>query len=356
MTGTKDLAELESFVTTVRRNCHISDARHARSMTMCNYLLEMREFYRWEQGLPFGTPPPHADVGAWLTAREALWEELEGEEFAELPLGEVRCDPFAADEINRQLLGHGLLYGAGIGRFGKPHFFLGRLHSEATRDGVRVLVGDREYARDMSTIPAALQGDTIVVRREALRQWLWERAEAWDVKRNAGALQLALDAYGFGADATAAVERMTEAEAETLVLHELGEHAAGRQLGPAWEELLCACRSKRAEVLARAVRDNLADCLSTLPTLLARGATGSLHFWFANFDGMRLALFPRLAAAYAAWNRADDVAELATALAAGREHWRNIAERMLRLLAQRGQEVDAELARLSQDLDEISLA
>ncbi|MDD5249826.1 MAG: hypothetical protein PHY45_12615 [Rhodocyclaceae bacterium] len=356
MAGANSRGELDSFVLAVQRNCDITDARHAREMTMCNYLLEMREFYRWDRGLPFGTAPPHADVSAWLAAREALWEELQGEEFAALPLGEAHHDPFASDAINRELRAHGMIYGAGIGRFGKPHFFLGPLLGDAMRDGVRVLVCDREVARDMSTLPAALQGNTIVVRREALRQWLWERVEAWDVKRNAGALQAALDAYGFGADAAAAIERMLETETETLVLHELGEHAAGRQLGPAWEELLSVCRSKRAEVLLRALRDNLADCLSTLPTLLSRETTSSLHFWFANFNGMRLELFPGLAAAYAAWNRSGNAAAMTSAIDAGRAHWRRVAERMLMLFAQWGPEVDGEIERLSHKVGEISLS
>lgn len=61
------------LVQSVQRNCHVADARHAREMTLCNYLLEMREFYRWEhdaagakRGIPirFETPPgPAARTG-----------------------------------------------------------------------------------------------------------------------------------------------------------------------------------------------------------------------------------------------------------------------------------------------------
>lgn len=354
---TNDLAELVPFISAVRRNCHITDARHARQMSMCNYLLEMREFYRWEQGLPFGVEPPHAEVGAWLSAREALWEDLDGEDFGELPFGSTRYEPFALDEINVQLLPYGLHYGAGIGRFGKPHFFLARKHDESRRDGVNVFVCDREYARDISTIPAALQGRTIVVRREALRRWLWERAEAWDMKRRAGTMQTALDAYGFAADADAAVDRMMTDATETLVLHELGEHAAGCRLGPAWEEMLSSCDSKRAEVLARAVRDNLADCLSTLPALIARNAGGSLHLWFSNFDGMRLALFARLSSAYADWQRSGDAQALTGTVELGQKHWSEVAHRLLEIFAQRGSdEMVTELERLSGKPDEISLA
>ena len=41
------LPGLGPFIEAVQRNCHIADARHAREMTLCTYLLEMREFFRW---------------------------------------------------------------------------------------------------------------------------------------------------------------------------------------------------------------------------------------------------------------------------------------------------------------------
>jgi hypothetical protein len=107
-------------------------------------------------------------------------------------------------------------------------------------------------------------------------------------------------AYGYDVDPQAAIERMTEAEIETLILHEEGELVAGRLLGNAWPAMLGRIGGKRAEIFARAVKDNLADCLVTLPGLLARDGEDSLHFWFATFDGLRREMFPRLVAAYVA--------------------------------------------------------
>ena len=46
------------LVHSVQRNCHIADAHHAREATLCNYLLEMREFYRWEHEVPLARPLP----------------------------------------------------------------------------------------------------------------------------------------------------------------------------------------------------------------------------------------------------------------------------------------------------------
>lgn len=326
------MAGFASLVEAVRRNCHIADARHAREMTLCTYLLEMREFYRWEVGIPLGAPLEREAVGAWLAGREALWETLVDAEFVPLPLADAQYEPFAVAAINRALLPHGLVYGAGLGRFGKPHFFLARLERQTEADGLTVLVCGREYARDLTAMPAALQGDTAIVRREALRQFLWEKAEAWALKRADGALALALAAHGYAEDPHAALERMLDAETETLILHECGEHAAGRLLGAAWEErLACGC-GRRTEILMRAVRDNLADCLVTLPALIERQAWPSVFFWFANFDGMRRELFPRLAAFDCAKVGAGGTAsELARVAGDGAAHFEALARRLLAL-------------------------
>ena len=324
----------DQLVAVVQQNCHIADARYARGMGLCSYLLEMREYYRWEAGLPLSSPPPRAEVSRWIAARENYWNELEDREFSPLPLGDLRVDPFAVDAVNSELLPRGLVYGAGIGRFHQPHFFLAELERRELRDGIVVLVSGREVARDLSAAPAATRAGVVYLRQESLTRWLWERAEAWDGQQRDGALKRALDHYGYDSDRQGAIARMSAAESETLILHELGEHAVGRLLGENWEEMLAGFSGKRAEILARAVRDNLADCLVTLPTLLEREASASLHFWFANFDGMRRALFPRLAQTYRDWSERGEHAALTAAIAAGARHWQDVGLRLLSLQRQ----------------------
>lgn len=346
------IPHFDRLVGAVQRNCHIADARHAREMTLCTYLLEMREFYRWEAGIPLGDPLARPEVGSWLNEREALWETLAGDEFAALPLAEGEYDPFAVAEINQRLVPHDLVYGAGIGRFGKPHFFLGRLERREQHgdgDGLTVLVCECEYARDLTAIPAALQGGTVIVRREALRQWLWEKAEAWAMKKTPGALALALAAHGYETDPRGALERMAAAETETLILHERGEHAAGRRLGPQWEEMLAGFDRRRPEILARAVRDNLADCLVTLPTLIERQAWPQLWFWFANFDGMRRELFPALAGHDFSKLGAAGTAPLENLVRCGAAHWETVAQRLLA-------SDEAAIEALSHDTQSLALA
>lgn len=326
MTNMPDLPQL---VAAVQANCHIADARHAREMTMCNYLLGMRELYRWENEIPLTQSLPRQELGDWLSAREALWEGLQAGDFQPLPVGGKSCDPFDIAAINGELAAHGLVYGGGYGRFGTAHFFLGELLRREERQGMTILVSGCEHARDLFAAPAALRAGSIFLRQDALRRWLWEKIEIWGVRKADGALKSALDCYGFAADAEAALDRMAAQESETLILHELGEAMAEPLLGPAWREMLTSFTGRRAEILARAVRDNLADCLSTLPALVERCAEGSLHFHFANFEGMRRALFPALAEAYRIWRESGSTQALRETVEAGREHWTAAALRLL---------------------------
>lgn len=318
----------EDLKQAVQTNCDIADARHAREMTMCNYLLAMRELFRWEHGIPLARPLPQAELGGWIARREALWNELEDAEFNPLPLGDG-CDPFDNATINARLAPEGLVYSGGIGRWGKAHFFLGELVRRETRQGLDVLVSEREHARDLFAPPAALRGGMVFLRLDALRRWLWEKTEIWGVKQAEGALKAALEGYGFAVDAEASLDRMAAAEGETLILHEIGEGLAEPLLGPVWRDMLGGLSERRAELLARAVRDNLADCLSTLPALLDSGASPSIHFYFANFEGLRRSLFPRLWSAYAAWRRTGSDADLRLACCDGQAHWQEAAQRLL---------------------------
>jgi hypothetical protein len=344
------MAGLAALREAVRMNCGISDARHAGGMTMCVYLMEMRELYRWEHGIAQTAPLPRAEVGAWLAERERAWAALEDADYTSLPIAGERVDPFDVATANAALLPHGLVYGAGIGRFGKPQFFLADLAAETRRDDARVLVSGREHARDLAAAPAATRGGTIWLRTEALRRVLWEKVEPWLAARRDGAWRDALEGYGFDADAEAALDRMLLVERESLLLHEQGEIAAGRLLGPAWEALLARLSERRAEALLRSVRDHLADCLVTLPTLLERDARPSLHVWFASLDGLRRELYPSAVVAYAAWRRGEGTGRIEAAVRAGVTHWRDAGERLLALQGEADEAaVGAEIAALADD-------
>ena len=338
---------LSELIDTVQKNCMIADARHARDMTMCTFLLEMREYFRWEMEIPYGARLPKDQLGDWLNARESEWDAVEEEDFAPLPLTETGIDPFEANDINRALIPQGLVYSSGLGHFRKPHFVLAELKRAEVREGVQVLVAGCEYARDLIAPPAAMRDGAIFLRMDAVRRLLWNKYEEWQWKEKDTALGRAFAHYDFERDVERGLDRMAEAESEAMILHEIGEARAESLLGADWNEMLGQLTSRHAELLVRAVRDHLADCLMTLPTLLEREATGSLHFYLANLSGLRRALFPALPQAYESWLASRDTAQLADLVSRAQTHWLDAARQLTAAYHRDPSQCDAQLNALA---------
>jgi hypothetical protein len=315
----------------VQRNCDISDARYAGDYGLCTFLLKMREYYRWENELPFARALPRDELGEWLKSRELAWNGIEADAFAPLPLSRGELDPFDAEAANRELLPQGFVYGAGYGRFQKPVFFLGRLLRAERRAGCAILVSSCEYARELAAPPAMLQGRTVFVRMESVRRFLWEKIEEWQWRKQGGAMARALESYDFAADPELALQRMADNELETMILHEVGEAMAGELLGEAWGEMALTVSRTGGEPIARAVRDLLADCLSTLPVLLERANLPALHFHFATFDAPRRQLYPQALEAYEHFLRSGAPDRLREVAREGRERWLACARALLAL-------------------------
>ena len=337
---------LGQIVTTVQKNCHISDAQYAGDYTLCIFLLKMREFYRWENQISFTGALLREDVGKWMQERELLWENMESDTFEPLILGDVSIDPFDADSINRALLPQGYVYSAGYGRFNKPHFFLGALQRQERRDGITVYVSACEYARDLVAPPAMLQNGTIYLRQESLRRSLWERIEEWRLNRQGGAPARALACFDFEHNLEESLDRMTDIETESVILHELGEALAGRHLGDAWHAMLATLSRSKGEIMARAARDILADCLSTLPRLLEDDNDPALHVYFASFSGIRRYLFPEAMTAYQQWTEDGDLGPLQQLVRDGAQHWLDTTRKMLELHQRFGAETGTAIERL----------
>jgi hypothetical protein len=333
--------QVQALAVAVQRNCHISDARHGGDYSLCVYLMKMREYYRWEKRLPFDAMLEKDLVGNWLAEREALWETLVDSEFAQLEIDGECFDPFDAEAINTRLASEGLVYSSGLGNQAKPHFFLGELEHQTSNGGCAVYVSGGEYARDLTAPPAMSLGDTIFLRRESLRRMLWEKLESWRWSRPDNALGRAFSCYAFESDFEAALDAMADREIDNALLHEQGEHQAGLVLGDrAWGEMLIDLSQTPAELMARAVRDHLADCLVTLPRLLDRldasAEPAALHFYVGNLTNMRKAVFPALDEAYEAWRCDGQLHPLRQVAERGAEHWRALAEGMLALHRERG--------------------
>lgn len=316
---------------TVQTNCHISDALHAGNYTLCIYLMKMREFYRWEQKENFQAPLPHEQVGSWLRQREHLWESLEDSEFKDIPMNEQSFGPFESQSINEILNEQGLVYSGGLGLNNKPHFFLGKLESRQEFNGYTVLISSEEYARDLTSPPGMTQGNTIFIRRESLKRLLWERLETWNWNQPDNALGRALSFYDFKHDLENALEQMTETETRAMLLHEIGEIRAGQLLGQAWEDLLVNLPHSKAELMLRAIRDHLADSLSTFPALLEEQNEASIHFYMGNLNNMRKHLYPELQKTYEQWMSGKDYSLLEKQNEVAVEHWQSLCDKVLAL-------------------------
>jgi hypothetical protein len=337
---------LQQLARDVQHNCHVADARHGAELTLCIYLMKMREYYRWEKGLPFSARLPRETVGDWLSQREQLWDALAAAEFSPLEFAGMRYDPFDTDAINGALAPLGMVYSAGLGYAGRAHFFLGELERREQYEGFTVYVSRRELARDLGAPPAMLRESAVYVRRESLRRMLWERLETWRWSRPDNAMGRAFGCYDFEERLEESLERMTETELRNVLLHEVGEFHAGVALGADWNRMVLAAANTPAELMMRAVRDHLADCISTLPALVEQGRPESIHFYIGNLSNMRKEIFPALQTAYASWLANGDLAALEAVARRGLEHWGSVGRQLIELYREREEAVAGPAERL----------
>jgi hypothetical protein len=287
----------------------------------------MREYFRWENELGFNDRIDNEVIGSWLTERENLWESLEEESFEQLELNDIEHDPFDADPINQHLLDNDLVYSAGYVLRGKPHFFLADLIRVHEFDDYRIIVSGKEHARELSAPPALSQGKNIFIRAESLRRTVWEKVEESLWNREQTPLVRAISCYDFENNLEQSLQEMCDREIDTLVAHEIGEIQAGKVLGPAWQEMITEA-DHPLELMLRSVRDNLADCLSTLPDLHTNPDQARVHFFMANVSNMRKALFPSLRQAYDDWLLDKSMHHFSELAIKGRDHWLSVAEKL----------------------------
>ncbi len=340
----------ESLAADVQRNCHISDAQFAGNYTLCIFLLKMREYYRWEQGIPLSQPLPKTPLGNWLVAREESWDELEYENFSTLKINGESFGPFDNKAINQHLIPEGYVYSGGYGLYHKPCFFLARLDKLERKNGTMLHIASKELARDLAAPPAMLQGKDIFIRRESLRRFIWEKIEEQSQHKSTQTPMARALSHYENLDIESTLDRMTENEVETLILHETGEDMAYELIGDEWEQLLLSLPRSRSEFLLRAVRDNFADCASTLPELIKRDNVTALHFYFANFTGMRKEIFPAASNAYHHWLDSGSFSRLLAACREGQQHWQQAMQKILKTFQSQPGQLTADIENICQPL------
>lgn len=337
---------MKTLQSIVQTNCHISDALYAGNYTLCIYLLKMREFYRWEKQQPFGKPLSNDDIGQWLTEREQLWEQLENQEYSALNINGTLVDAFETRAINNLINPQGLVYSGGYGHYGKPVFFLAELQHKQIQDDFTIYVTGRELARDLAAPPGMAQDRRVYIRRESLRRFIWEKYEESHWHKDENPLARALACYNFSTQPETSLETMTDHELNTVLLHEIGEIRAGQLLGEEWEQMLASLPRSQAELMARAVRDHIADAISTLPELIKSSDAAQIHFYFANLGSLRKLIFPSLMNAYREWHSSHDVSAIRKLINTSQTHWLTMAKDMMQLYKKYGEQSPAHLEAL----------
>ena len=139
---------------------------------------------------------------------------------------------------------------------------------------------------------------------------------------------------------------MTDTEVDTILQHEIGEIKAGQLLGDDWEDMLANMPRSHAEIMARAVRDHIADAVSTLPQLIKNAEPAQMHFYFANLSSMRKVIFPSLMDAYKEWHEHNDLSPIKKLLGKAEKHWLTLAQSLMALYKKHGDDSYARMESL----------
>jgi hypothetical protein len=325
------MPELDSIVSQVLRNCRISDSRHAGFYSVCGLALRLRDLYKWEKGLEPWVEKESSEVLEWIGDKEETWNELAEKDFDDLTVFGNAYHPFDVEGINAVLEPHGLFYGAGYVYSLNPTFFLAILEEKRQVDGITVYLLGHELARDLFTVPALSQDNCIVLRKESAKLFLWDRI-FFIRKSGRYALRYGLENYGLKEQDTKALRkslaRISAAEMQTYMYHELGEIKDTVFARDTWRGIVAAFPYTPIELLARTVKDLLADTnqYGTLQYIVREHRTASLAFYVAFLDGLRKELFPEMVEAFREFTKTHNWKVIEQATTSGHKTARRYAK------------------------------
>ena len=306
--------------------------------SLCTLFLRLRSYYKWEMGLkPWDEPESH-ELIRWIDVKETSWQDLEDQEFLPLKIGGRTVDPFHPEPINRYLPENSLVYGAGYGRSLKPVFFLAEKLNEKTIDGCLTFILGRELNRELSAPFAMLQDGVIYIRQEPFRFYLWDQINDIRPSGKCG-LQYALLSYQLldkndrpdRKGLIACFDTIVEQEMDVFIYHEIGEMREDSMDRELFRKIVAAFAGTPIELLARAVKDVLADTHPSgmLGHIISHGKKTSLGFYVTFLDGLRKVLFPEIADAFHEFTRKADWTVIERARQECRRRNRERADRLV---------------------------
>jgi hypothetical protein len=344
------MLEFDSIIHQVLQNCDISDARHAGLYSVCGLALRLRDLYKWEKGLNPWEEKDSSEVLEWIGNKEKRWEQIAEKDYLKLSIGKRKYDPFDTGGINRVLEPHGLFYGAGYARSLKPTFFLAVIEGKSKTEGYPVYTLDRELARDLFSMPALSQDGFILLRKESAKLLIWDQM-LYIGKSGRQALHFALKSCGIKDQRLEALKlniaKIFEAQRATYIYHEIGEIEDMVFDRNVWREVIGVYSHTAVELLARAVKDLLADTseYGTLRHFIQKRKTAALAFYVAFFDGLAKKLFPELIESFRQFVQTPDWHIIESAVSIGYHTARRHAEEIITIFEAGKQKQDKNWAQ-----------
>ncbi len=322
-----DAQELQCLTRQVLHNCDISDATHAGLYSICGLALRLRDLYKWENRLPPWEERDSSEILDWIEAKETRWETFAENNYAHLTVHGQTFDPFDTDGVNALLEPHNIYYGAGYAHSLKPTFFLAEIENRAHSNGFRIYTLGRELARDLLTIPAMSQNESVLLRREAASLFLWDKI--FYIKNSSRpALIFALKQLGIADNDPALLHqhlpKIFSAVKDIFIYHELGEIQDATFDRKLWREVVAAFPFSPVEFIARALKDLLADTCErgTLRHIIQARQTAGLAFYVAFIEGLVKEFFPEIGVAFQEFAGSEDWGVIELAVAQGYQNAR----------------------------------
>jgi hypothetical protein len=161
------------------------------------------------------------------------------------------------------------------------------------------------------TIPALSQDNCIYVRKESARLYLWD--QMFYIKKSGRyALRFGLEDYGLKEQTLEELHRnlstIAANETDTYIYHELGEMQDTVFDRETWQDIIAAFPHTPIELLARTVKDLLADTseYGTLTHIIEERKTSSLAFYVAFLESFTKTLFPQIIEAFKDFTQTRD--------------------------------------------------
>ena len=304
-----------SLLKIIKHNCDISDARDNGIYSICTLVLKLRNLYKWEHGLQPWEEPDSPVLLDWIAAKEDYWVTIQAEPFSAIPINGEKVDPFRLPPINRYLSDANHVYGAGYGRSMKAVFFMAEILEDRLVDGCPTLILGKEKARELSSPFAMLQDGVIFIRKDPMRFFFWDQIQEINPSCRP-AMQQALGSYGVMKEGCAldrekliaVFDAIVEEELEIFIYHEVGERQKNMLNSYVLKRIIAAFPASALELLARAVKDILADThpRGLLSHIVGLEKKSSLGFYMSFLDGMRKLLCPELnEASKVFWDNGD---------------------------------------------------